>query len=290
MVIKRKLNNTYTPQKERGFLGPGHMARALVRGNFVDTDPFIVLMDDDLNKKDNSPAGGPHPHAGFETVSLLVDGKIVELLESMKKGDFQIMTAGSGIVHTETINEPTNARLFQLWLNLPKKNRWTTPRLQILPAEHVPSSERKGLTLRVYSGSLDNLTSPIQNYVPLTVAEIDMKPGVSTTLTIPANFNSFLVIITGSVQVGEIAGQLLKDQVGWLDCYKDDVLSELVLKAGEEGVRLVLYAAKPLGEKIVSNGPFIADNYDETLRLYHDFRSGKMKHISTAPVNQRITY
>jgi len=290
MAIKRKLVNIYTPQKERGFLGTGHIARPLVMGNFIDTDPFIALMDDDLNKKDNSPAGGPHPHAGFETVSLLIDGKIVEMLESMKKGDFQVMTAGSGIVHTETINEPTQGRLFQLWLNLPKVDRWTTPRLQILPAEHVPTSEQNGISLRVYSGSLDKLKSPIQNYVPLIVAEISMQQGVLATLTIPADFNSFLVIVSGTVDVGENEERLLQDQVGWLDHFQDDAPSELILKAGEEGVRMVLYAAKPTGGEIVSNGPFIADTPQEIMRLYQSYREGRMKHISTAPENQRIIY
>ncbi len=123
MTTKRKLIKIYTPQEERGFLGQGHTARPLLMGNFSETDPFIALMDDMLDKKDNGPAGGPHPHAGFETVSLLVDGEITEMLESMKKGDFQIMTAGSGVVHTETINQPTMGRLFQLWLNLPKRNK-----------------------------------------------------------------------------------------------------------------------------------------------------------------------
>lgn len=290
MTIKRKLIKTYTPQIEPGFLGSGHTARPLVMGDFKETDPFIALMDDNLDKKDNSPAGGPHPHAGFETVSLLVDGEIVEMLESMKKGDFQIMTAGSGIVHTETINAPTSGRLFQLWLNLPKKNRWTTPRLQILPAEHVPVSEQNGINLRLYSGSLDGLSSPIQNYAPLIVGEISMNPGLSTTLKIPANFNTFLVVISGSIEVGENEKQLVTNQVGWLDKSENDVQSELLLKTGAEGARLILYAAKPLGEPIVSHGPFIADSSEDISRLYKEYRSGVMKHISTTPKNQRITY
>src|SRR6185437_4024952 len=103
-LVKRKIARIYSPQDEPGFLGMGHIARRVVTGSFAETDPFIYLMDDMLDKKDYSPAGGPHPHAGFETVSLLVDGEITEMLESMKKGDFQIMTAGSGIVHTETID------------------------------------------------------------------------------------------------------------------------------------------------------------------------------------------
>ena len=290
MTIKRKLTKINTPQEEPGFLGPGHIARAIIMGDFAASDPFIYLMDDQLDKKDNSPAGGPHPHAGFETVSLLVDGEIVEMLESMKKGDFQIMTAGSGIVHTETINGPTKGRLFQLWLNLPQKDRRTTPRLQILPAEHVPVSEQNGISLRLYSGSLDGLNSPIQNYVPLIVAEITMKPGSATTLKIPANFNTFLVAISGSVKVGEDEKKLLKDQVGWLDHFVDDTQSELILKAGAEGVRFVLYAARPLGEQIVSHGPFIADRQDEIQPLYQNYRHGKMEHISAAPERQKITY
>jgi len=74
-------------------------------------------MDDMLDKKDDTPVGGPHPHAGFETVSLLIEGEMGE----MKAGDLQMMTAGSGVVHTETIDKPTKMRLFQLWLNLPRK-------------------------------------------------------------------------------------------------------------------------------------------------------------------------
>jgi len=290
MTLKRNLIKIYTPRKESGFLGPGHTARPLLIEDFTETDPFIALMDDVLDKKDNSPAGGPHPHAGFETVSLLVDGKITEMLESMKKGDFQIMTAGSGIVHTETINTPTTGRLFQLWLNLPKRDRWTTPRLQILPSEHTPVSEQNGVTLRLYSGSLDGLSSPIQNYVPLITAEITIKPGISTTLKIPANFNTFLVAVNGSAEVGEDKKLLVEDQVGWLDHSDEDTQSELKLTAGEEGARLILYAARPLREEIVSHGPFIADSADDIQRLYREYRGGKMKHISKAQESQRITY
>lgn len=266
------------------------MARPLVMGNYSETDPFILLMDDMLEKKDTSPAGGPHPHAGFETVSLQVDGEISEMIEFIKKGDFHIMTAGSGIVHTETINHPTSGRLFQLWLNLPKKERWALPRLQILPAEHTPVSEKDGMGLRVYSGSLNGLNSPIQNYVPLIVAEITMQPGVSNTFSIPASFNSFLVVIHGTVEVGEEKIMLHKEQVGWLSFSKEDAQSELILKPGNDGVRLILYAAKPLGEEIVSHGPFIGDSEEDIQRLYRDYRAGKMKHMKNTPESQRITY
>lgn len=64
------------PGDQPGFLGAGHIARALIQGNFADTDPFILLMDDMLDKKDDHPSGGPHPHAGFETVTLLLEGEL----------------------------------------------------------------------------------------------------------------------------------------------------------------------------------------------------------------------
>ena len=121
MSTNRKLVRVYTPNDEPGFLGPDHKARHLVRGDFKQTDPFILLMDDMLDKRDENPVGGEHPHAGFETVSLLLEGQMGDTKHKMKSGDFQIMTAGSGIVHTETIDRIARMRLLQLWLNLPKK-------------------------------------------------------------------------------------------------------------------------------------------------------------------------
>ncbi|SDP07827.1 hypothetical protein SAMN05428975_0236 [Mucilaginibacter sp. OK268] len=290
MAFKRKLADSYLPQKEQGFLGQGHIARTLVGRDFKLSDPFIYLMDDNIDKTDYIPVGGPHPHAGFETVSLLVDGKIVEQTESMEKGDFQIMTAGSGIVHTETIDKPTKGRLFQLWLTLPKENRWAEPRLQILNADKVPVSEKDGVGIRLYSGSLAGISSPVLNYVPLIVAEINLGAGKSTTLDLPANFNAFIVVINGNVEIGEEKQLLTAEQVGWLNHSDEDSVSELQLNAGKEDVRLILYAGKPQDEPIVSQGPFIADKADQIQKLYRDFRYGKMNHIAASPKQQIITY
>jgi redox-sensitive bicupin YhaK (pirin superfamily) len=208
----------------------------------------------------------------------------------MEKGDFQIMTAGSGIVHTEIIDKPTKGRLFQLWLTLPKENRWTTPRLQILNAGRVPVSEKDGVGIRLYSGSMAGISSPVLNYVPLIVAEITLASGKSTTLDLSANLNAFIVVISGTVEVGEEKEPLIAEQVGWLNYVDEELPSELHIKAGVEDVRLILYAGKPQGDPIVSQGPFIADHAEEIQRLYQDFRSGKMNHIATAPQQQIITY
>jgi len=288
MAIKRKLVKIETPQGQRGFLGPDHTARPVVSGNFSESDPFIFLMDDFLDKKDNEPVGGPHPHAGFETVSLLLEGEIGDAAHKMKGGDFQIMTAGSGIVHTETIDKAAKMRLLQLWVNLPKKNRAATPRVQDLPLEHVPTLSENGVHIKLYSGSLAGLASPVQNHVPMIIADITIEPRATTVQELPANFNTFLYVIKGNVKVGDDKKQLNQDQVGWLNIEGDDTQSELKLKAGEEGVRFVLYAGRPVREHIVAYGPFIADSSEDIKRLYQEYRQGKMKHIATVPDSQRI--
>jgi redox-sensitive bicupin YhaK (pirin superfamily) len=288
MSIKRKLIKINTPEGQPGFLGAGHTARPVITGSFSDSDPFIMLMDDILDKKDNEPVGGPHPHAGFETVSLLLEGEIGDDEHKMKGGDFQIMTAGSGIVHTETIDKIAKMRLLQLWLNLPKKDRAATPRLQDLPLEHVPVLSKNGVHIKLYSGSFAGISSPVQNYTPMIIADITIDAGASTVQQLPASYNTFLYVIKGSVKVGEDEKQLSQDQVGWLDLFGDNASSDLKLIAGEDGVRFVLYAGKPLGENIVSYGPFIADSSEDIKRLYQEYRDGRMKHISTVPESQKI--
>jgi len=152
----------------------------------------------------------------------------------------------------------------------------------------VPALSENGVHIKVYSGSLAGLTSPIQNYVPMVIADIAMEPGVGTLLQIPANHNTFLYVIEGHVKVGEDEKQLNQHQVGWLDLFDAGTQSELTLSAGEEGVRFVLYAGKPTGENIVSYGPFIADSSEDIQRLYREYRQGRMNHISTVPASQRI--
>lgn len=280
MTIQRKMIKIYTPPSQPGFLGKGHIARPLIQLDFVESDPFIVLMDDILDKKDDNSVGGPHPHAGFETVSLVLEGEIGEEPHALRAGEFEMMTAGSGVVHTETISKPARMRLLQLWLNLPKADRHASPRVQKLFLDQVPVRSDNGTTVRVYSGSLAGLTSPIKNYTPVTIAEIKMKPGVSTVQQIPANFNTFVYVIEGSVSVGDDRKLVSRDQVGWLDIYDAPAVSEIFIQAGHEGAHFVLYSAEPQHHSIVSHGPFIADSMDEIRRLYSEYKQGRMTHIA----------
>lgn len=95
-----------------------------------------------------------------------------------------------------------------------------------------------------------------------------MEPGITNILQLPANFNTFLYVLDGQLKVGNEQQLLVKDQTGWLDLLPNSATSELKLKAGKEGARLVLYAGKPHGDSIVSHGPFIGDSTEDIQRLY----------------------
>ncbi len=290
MLVKRKLVRQYKPAVHEGFLGAGHLARPVIQGNFVDTDPFIMLMDDMLDKKTDEPVGGPHPHAGFETVTLMLEGEMGDEAHTMKGGDLQMMTAGSGVIHTETIEKKMSMRLLQLWLTLPKNYRWTRPRVQDISLNHVPKTSVQGAEIKLYSGSLEGISSPLQNYTPVIIADIQIKPKASTILNLPASYTTFLYMIEGSLNVGEEKKLLHQDQVGWLDRSKEEMESELNLEAGGDGARFIMYSGQPQGAQIVSHGPFIGDTQEDISRLYQEFRAGRMNHISKVPESQKMVW
>lgn len=290
MNLRREVINTYTPPAQPGFLGAGHIASPVIQVDFAESDPFIMLMDDRLNKQDGKPVGGPHPHAGFETVSLLLEGEMGDEAHRLKGGDLQLMTAGRGIIHSEIIDRNASMRLLQLWLNLPKKDRWTEPRVQDLPFEKVPTHSLNGVTFRVYSGTMAGLKSPIQNYTPLIIADIQLEPGATTIQHIPASYTAFLYAIDGSILVGDEAKKVQQDQVAWLNRSSDEELSDLMLTGGKSGGRVILYAGEPQGDAIVSHGPFIADTQEDIRQLYQAYRQGTLKPIATVAASQRILF
>jgi redox-sensitive bicupin YhaK (pirin superfamily) len=247
-------------------------------------------MDDMLDKTDDEPAGGPHPHAGFETVTLLLEGQFSDGIHNLKAGDLQLMTAGSGIIHAETIDTRLRMRLLQLWLNLPLNNREAAPRVQDIPLEHVPVATTGNAQVRVYSGSLAGVTSPLQNYTPLIIADVTIQPGGTTQLDLPASNTTFLYMLEGEVTIGDEKIALQQDEVGWLEKNNEPVAAELQVRAGNTGSRFVLYSAEPQKDEIITHGPFVADNQEDIKRLYREFRQGEMKHISSLPVAQRILY
>src|SRR5215469_8301011 len=176
--ISRVVN---VPPAIPGFVGQGHLSVPVVsRKTFEKTDPFILLVDDHLNIGDR-PVGRPHPHAGFETVTLILDGAIYDRDEggTLKPGEVQWMTAGSGVIHNEDVKTKGRVRLLQLWLTLPQNERWTAPAFQAIHSDSIPVRYEPGAEVRIYSGSSQGVQSATRNYVPVTMVEIKLEPGIS---------------------------------------------------------------------------------------------------------------
>ncbi len=283
MSQERRIAKVVTvPPLEQGFVGAGHLAAQVLAGeDFPSTDPFIMLADDHLDIGER-PVGGAHPHAGFETVTLILDGAIYDRDEGgvIDTGEVQWMTAGSGIIHGENVATRGKVRLLQLWLTLPKALRATEPRFQDLHTADIPVHREPGVDVRLYSGRLGELHSPIRNHVPVLMTEIVLEPGASFEHGVPASYNGFIFMVRGSVHGGADSTLVEAGQVGWLDRRSGEGSSRLHLTAGDAGARLVLYAGQPQGDAIVSHGPFIADSREDIVRLYSEFRGGRFERLS----------
>jgi len=283
MPTKRRIARIENvPPLAPGFAGAGHTAAPVISmQEFAQTDPFIALMDDHLDMGERQ-VGGAHPHAGFETVTLLLDGAIHDPDEGglIRAGEVQWMTAGSGIIHGENARALGKVRLLQLWLTLPKADRWTAPGFQDLHVDRVPVRREPGVDVRVYSGASGGVQAPTRNHVPVTIVEMTMKPGASIEQDLPVGYNGFVFVVDGSVRVGEDAPPIGRNSVGWLDRPHGEGISVVRLTAQEGGARLVLYAGQPQGTPIVAQGPFIGDTMDDIKRSYQDYREGRFPRMS----------
>ena len=290
MSVERNLVKIYKPRQEQGISEAGYTSRAVIMKNFSETDPFILLIDDVLEKKSKQLVGLPRPYAGFEAATLVLQGEMGYGSNKMLPGDFELMTAGSGIINTETIDKIITRRILQLWLTLPKQERWIMPHIQKLSLHRTPKKYKSGVHIKVYSGSFADCISPIQNYIPLIVADIEMASNVTTIQQIPANYNSFLYVLRGSVKIGEDKKLLNENETGWLNLIDNNTVSELKLSAGEQGARFILYAAKPQRENIVAFGPFIGDTSEDINRLNYEYNNDRMQHLLTMPETQKIVW
>jgi redox-sensitive bicupin YhaK (pirin superfamily) len=282
-MLQRRIERTVAiPPLAPGFVGPGHLAaQVLGPDEFSLNDPFIMLADDHLDIGER-PVGGPHPHAGFETVTLLLEGSIYDRDEGgvISAGEVQWMTAGRGVIHNENVATQGKVRLLQLWLTLPKSDRRTAPGYQDIHADSIPIRRETGAEVRVYSGASGDVRSPTRNHVPVTLVEITLEPRARFEQDLPTSYNGFVFVVAGAARVGDDAAPLTIGQVGWLDRPEGEGRSLLRMVAGDEGVRLVLYAGQPQGDPIVSHGPFIGDSREDIVRLYTEFRAGQFERMS----------
>lgn len=269
----------------RGFLGEGHVAAAVINAtDFFQTDPFILLMDDRLDLAGGPPIGGPHPHAGFETVTLVLKGDDQDWIT----GSLELMTAGKGIVHSETMTANSSLRILQLWLVLAPEKRWIQPAWQQLLPSVVPTIKTTQLDIRVYSGNSNGASSPLRNNTPLILVDVTMDKIASFTQILPAAYNALVYVIEGHILIGETS--IGAGQAGWLNIPARKGDSEIIVTTEGQDARIILYAAEPHHVPVVNHGPFIGDSPEDIVRLYKDYQEGRLPHLNDLPESSKIIY
>nr|WP_321296879.1 pirin family protein [uncultured Sphaerochaeta sp.] len=237
-------------------------------------DPFLMLDAFDATDPKDYVKGFPwHPHRGIETVTYLIEGEI-EHGDSMGNsgtiddGCCQWMTGGSGIIHQE-MPKPSNLMLgTQLWINLPQKDKMTVPAYRDIRSPQIPVVTGEGKEVRVISGSYEGVDGPEQgDYVRTLYLDVKLEMGTEFTLTLDPGHTLFIYLVRGSVHTD---GQEVPYHRAIL-FGEGDTLS---LKAGNEGARIFLYSAKPLGEPIAWAGPIVMNTREELALAQRELQNG----------------
>ena len=262
------------------------LRRVIGQPQLPDLDPFLMLDEFGTDRAEDYIAGFPdHPHRGFETVTYMLDGRMRHRDNHgnegvLVPGSVQWMTAGRGLVHSE-MPEQQEGRMrgFQLWLNLPAREKMTAPKYQEFGPERIPSATpAPGVTVKVIAGQVDGTSGPIfQPATDPTYLDIALEPGAEFTQALPADYAAFLYVFEGSLQVGASAESSL------LRTHELGVLGEggvIHLKGASAGsgakvARAILVAGRPLREPVAKYGPFVMNTREELQQAFEDFQRGR---------------
>jgi len=244
-------------------------------------DPFLMLDHFGTDNPDDYIAGFPdHPHRGFETVTYMLNGRIRHRDSAgneglVSDGGVQWMTAGRGVIHSET-PEQTAGRMagFQLWLNLPGRDKMREPWYLDVQGADVPEYEQDGVTVRVIAGESHGVTGAVQREVtePLYL-DVHLAPGARFEQPLPATHNAFVYVYDGALKFESGCLQ----PAGRMAILANTAGSDGVrLTAGDTPTRAILVAGKPLGEPIAQYGPFVMNTEAELVQAVRDFQAGRL--------------
>ncbi|WP_214784040.1 pirin-like C-terminal cupin domain-containing protein [Exiguobacterium sp. S3] len=238
-------------------------------------DPFILMAEDWFKRGTFSD----HPHRGFQTITYVIDGRLEHIDNHgghsiLDAGDVQYMNAGWAARHAEEAVDDDLIHTLQLWLNLPKSLKTTTTSYQNVYVEDAPLVPFDGGQLRVYSGEIAGVKGPMESLVPITMTEITLKEGGEYEHILPANHNSFLYVLAGSIEVGSSKIPLSKTDVATLTFDEtSEAMSTLQLKATTR-TWVLIYSGKPIREDYIAHGPFVMNTEEEIRQAFRDYHSG----------------
>ena len=242
-------------------------------------DPFLILDAFGSDDPDDYIAGFPdHPHRGFETVTYMLAGRMRHRDSAgheglLGDGGVQWMVAGRGVIHSEIPEQEDGVMEgFQLWLNLPAKDKMTKPWYQDFPSPAIPEYVTgNNVTVRVNAGSSNGVAGVVTREVtePLYL-DIHVPAGASFSTELPATHNAFVYVYRGAVDMG--GTQVDAQRMGILS---NTPGADGVTLTASEDARLTLIAGKPLNEPVVQYGPFVMNTQEEIHQALDDFRNGR---------------
>ena len=287
----------------RGYEGEGFpVVRAFAGVSAADLDPFVHM--DQMGEVEYSP-GEPrgtdwHPHRGFETVTYMIDGRFAHQDSHgggglIADGATQWMTAGAGILHIETppaelVESGGVFHGIQLWVNLPRKDKFAEPRYQSIegPAVRLLSSADGGALVRIIAGDVDGWVGPGATHTPITLAHSSIEPGAQLNLAWPREYNALVYVLSGRGTVGPIGHPIQQGQLAVLGPGdRITVAADASQDSNRGALEVLLLGGKPIREPVFHYGPFVMNSKSEVIQALDDFNAGR---FGTIPPGALMPY
>ena len=287
----------------KGFEGEGFPVRRAFAGlSSQDLDPFVHM--DQMGEVDYAPGepkGTPwHPHRGFETVTYMIDGTFNHQDSNggggqITDGDTQWMTAGSGILHIEAPPEElvVSGGLFhgiQLWVNLPRDNKWNPPRYQDIRGHQATllTSPDGGALVRVIAGEVAGHAGPGSTFTPITMIHATLSPGATLRLPWREDFNALAYVLAGR---GTAGSEHRPVHLGQLALFGPGGSITVAADQKQDGntpdLEVLLLGGRPIREPVVHYGPFVMNSREEIVQAMTDYQSGRFGQIPAERVPHR---
>lgn len=243
-------------------------------------DPFLMLDAFDSRNPDDYTLGFPwHPHRGIETVTYLVSGAIehgdsLGNRGTIRDGGCQWMTAGSGIIHQEMPQASPRMLGLQLWVNLPRQEKMTPPQYRDIRAEQVPQVREGAATVRIVAGTHGGIRGATQgDHVKVLLLDVTVDPHAEWTLPVEAESTLFIYLIEGAAALPGAAKPVASHRA--VRFGSGDLLT---IAAGDQGVRFILFAGRPLREPIAWGGPIVMNTQAELQAAFAELDAGTFIH------------
>jgi redox-sensitive bicupin YhaK (pirin superfamily) len=258
------------------------LRRVIGQPELPELDPFLMLDEFGTDSPDDYIAGFPeHPHRGFETVTYMLDGRMRHRDNHghegvLVPGSVQWMTAGRGIVHSEMPQQQEGRmRGFQLWLNLPARDKMTDPKYQEFGPDRIPvATAGTGVSVKVIAGEVGAVKGPIsQPATDPTYLDVALNAGAQYVHELPGQHAAFMYVYEGAVRVGEGADASVV-KTGELAVLSEGTEVRIAGDSNETS-RAILVAGRPLREPVARYGPFVMNTREQLMQAVEDFQKGK---------------